>query len=134
MQARTSYIPEEILWGRRFVSVMTEEDGRYCVNYSKFGNTVPIKMSSLSAKELDQIRGVQEGGSDAQLQGWGLVRAGRGGFRRGGRTCGSSGAEPWYAQSDKPEKEVEKKGQKKKVQLEVIGRRLEEDGLEDMSE
>ncbi|CAG5958476.1 unnamed protein product [Menidia menidia] len=134
MQARTSYTPEEILWGRRFVSIITEEDGRYCVDYSKFGNTVPVRMSSLSAKELDQTRGVQEGGSEAQLQGWGLVRAGRGGFRRGGRGCDGATPQPWYAQAEKPEKEVEQKGQKKKVQLEVIGRKMEEDGEEDMSD
>nr|XP_020471472.1 ATP-sensitive inward rectifier potassium channel 11-like isoform X2 [Monopterus albus] len=134
MQARTSYTPEEILWGRRFVSIITEEDGRYCVDYSKFGNTVPVRMSSLSAKELDQTRGVQEGGSDAHLQGWGLVRAGRGGFRRGGRACGSSAPQPWYAQSEKPEQQVEQKGQKKVVQLEVIGRQIDEDGLGDMSD
>nr|XP_046249091.1 potassium inwardly rectifying channel subfamily J member 11, like isoform X2 [Scatophagus argus] len=134
MQARTSYTPDEILWGRRFVSIMTEEDGRYCVDYSKFGNTVPVRMPSLSAKELDQTRGVQEGGSDAHLQGWGLVRAGRGGFRRGGRTCDSSASQPWYAQSEKCEKEVEERGQKKTVQLEVIGRQTEEDGLGEMSE
>ncbi|KAK5866731.1 hypothetical protein PBY51_011284 [Eleginops maclovinus] len=127
MQARTSYTPEEILWGRRFVSVMTEEDGRYCVNYSKFGNTVPVRMSSLSAKELDQTRGVQDG-EPANLQGWGLVRAGRGGFRRGGRACdGGSAPRPWYDQSEQPEKEVEQKGKKKKVQLEVIGRQEEEE-------
>ncbi|XP_041795036.1 potassium inwardly rectifying channel subfamily J member 11, like [Chelmon rostratus] len=134
MQARTSYTPEEILWGRRFVSIMTEEDGRYCVDYSKFGNTVPVRMSSLSAKELDQTRGVQQGGSDAHLQGWGLVRAGRGGFRRGGRTCDSSSPQPWYTQSDKLEKDTEQKGQKKKVQLEVIGRQIEEDGQGEMSD
>lgn len=56
MQARTSYTPEEILWGRRFVSIISEEDGRYCVDYSKFGNTVPVRMPLLSAKELDQTR------------------------------------------------------------------------------
>lgn len=135
MQARTSYTPEEILWGRRFVSIITEEDGRYCVDYSKFGNTVPVRMPSLSAKELDQTRGVQEGGSDGQLQGWGLVRAGRGGFRRGGRTCDSSAPhQPWYAQSEKPENEAEQKGQKKKVQLEVIGRQVEDDALGETSE
>lgn len=135
MQARTSYTPEEILWGRRFVSIITEEDGRYCVDYSKFGNTAPVRMPSLSAKELDQTRGVQEGGSDGQLQGWGLVRAGRGGFRRGGRTCDSSVPhhQPWYAPV---EKEAEQqKGQKKKVQLEVIGRQVEGDEeLEEASE
>ncbi|XP_059190746.1 potassium inwardly rectifying channel subfamily J member 11, like [Centropristis striata] len=136
MQARTSYTPEEILWGRRFVSIMTEEDGRYCVDYSKFGNTVPVRMSSLSAKELDQTRGDQAGGSEpVNLQGWGLVRAGRGGFRRGGRACDSSSApQPWYAQAEKPEKEVEQRGEKKKVQLEVIGRQIEDDALGDMSD
>ncbi|XP_054633710.1 potassium inwardly rectifying channel subfamily J member 11, like [Dunckerocampus dactyliophorus] len=123
MQARTSYIPEEILWGRRFVSIVSEEDGRYCVDYSKFGNTVPIRMSSLSAKELDQTRGIQEGTPDVQLQGWGLVRAGRGGFRRGGRACDGAASQPWYTPS---EKEVEQVGQKKTVQLEVIGRQTEE--------
>lgn len=131
MQARTSYTPEEILWGRRFVSIMTEEDGRYSVDYSKFGNTVPVRMSSLSAKELDQTRGVQEGASEVQPQGWGLVRAGRGGFRRGGRACDSSTSQPWYAHS---EKEAELNGQKKKVQLEVIGRQIDEDGLDQMSD
>ncbi|XP_071756228.1 potassium inwardly rectifying channel subfamily J member 11, like [Centroberyx gerrardi] len=131
MQARTSYTPEEILWGRRFVSIMTEEDGRYSVDYSKFGNTVPVRMSSLSSKELDQTRGVQDGAADPQPQGWGLVRAGRGGFRRGGRASDSSAPQPWYAQS---EKEVEKNnGQKKKVQLEVIGQ-IEQEGLGEMSD
>ncbi|KAM4552922.1 potassium inwardly rectifying channel subfamily J member 11, like isoform 1-T4 [Fundulus diaphanus] len=134
MQARTSYTPEEILWGRRFVSIITEEDSRYCVDYSKFGNTVPVRMSSLSAKELDLSRGVREGPSDSQLQGWGLVRAGRGGFRRGGRTCEGSAPQPWYNQSETQEKDTEHKGQKKKVQLEVIGRQMEEEGLGDVSD
>lgn len=132
MQARTSYTPEEILWGRRFVSIITEEDGRYCVDYSKFGNTVPVRMSSLSAKELDQTKGVQQGSSESQLQGWGLVRAGRGGFRRGGRTCDSSAPHPWYAKSDEAEKVSEQNGQKKTVQLEVIGHQT--DGLGDDSQ
>lgn len=144
MQARTSYTPDEILWGRRFVSIITEEDGRYCVDYSKFGNTVPVRMPSLSAKELDQMRGVQDSGADVNLQGWGLVRAGRGGFRRG-----RGGCDPWYAQNtmqptqpmqptqsilkEKHEK-GEQKGHKKAVTLEVIGRHIEEDSLGDMSD
>ncbi|XP_068452604.1 potassium inwardly rectifying channel subfamily J member 11, like isoform X2 [Clinocottus analis] len=135
MQARTSYTPEEILWGRRFVSIMTEEDGRYCVDYSKFGNTVPVKMSSLSAKELDQTRGIQEGGSSDPVnpQGWGLVRAGRGGFRRGGGRAGDA-PQPWYAQSEQPQKEAEQRGRKKKVQLEVIGRQIDENVLGETSD
>ncbi|KAJ8333854.1 hypothetical protein SKAU_G00411730 [Synaphobranchus kaupii] len=120
MQARTSYTPEEILWGHRFVSIMAEEDGCYTVDYSKFGNTVPVRMSSLSAKELDQTRGDQEETATVGvLQGWGLVRAGRGGYRRGGRACNSSTSQPWYTHTDKGKM---KEGKKKTVQLEEIGR------------
>ncbi|XP_072291798.1 potassium inwardly rectifying channel subfamily J member 11, like [Eucyclogobius newberryi] len=156
MQARTSYTPDEILWGRRFVSIITEEDGRYCVDYSKFGNTVPIRMPSLSAKDLDLTRGVQDSGNDAHLQGWGLVRAGRGGFRRG--RGGGEGAQPWYASVHPPAQTQseatqgilkgrhhqqgepsaanggERRGQKKTVTLEVIGRQMEEDSLGDISD
>ncbi|KAI4903120.1 hypothetical protein NFI96_015686 [Prochilodus magdalenae] len=138
MQARTSYTPDEILWGRRFVSIMTEEDGRYSVDYSKFGNTVPVRMPALSAKELDQTRGVQDNGPhEGKPQGWGLVRAGRGGYRRGGgRACEDSAARPWYVPTEKEddEKGKEKKGQKKTVKLEVIGRELEEETMEDLSD
>ncbi|XP_016322334.1 ATP-sensitive inward rectifier potassium channel 11-like [Sinocyclocheilus anshuiensis] len=133
MQARTSYTPEEILWGRRFVSIMTEEDGRYSIDYSKFGNTVPVRMSALSAKELDHTRGVQDSGPhEGKPQGWGLVRAGRGGYRRGGgRAYDDTAAKPWYVPA---EKEEEKKGQKKTVKLEEIGREIEEETMEDMSD
>lgn len=146
MQARTSYTPEEILWGRRFVSIMTEEEGRYCVDYSKFGNTVPVRMPALSAKELDHTRGAQEGAggtssTEGQPQGWGLVRAGRGGYRRGGRTCADApGAStttitrPWYAQPPAVEKEEKGRGQKKTVKLEEIGREIQEESMEEMSD
>ncbi|XP_075705464.1 ATP-sensitive inward rectifier potassium channel 8-like [Rhinoderma darwinii] len=53
-QARTSYITEEILWGHRFVSVVSEEEGVYCVDYSKFGNTVKVATPRCSARELDE--------------------------------------------------------------------------------
>ncbi|XP_048401644.1 ATP-sensitive inward rectifier potassium channel 11-like [Stegostoma tigrinum] len=43
-QARTSYLSDEILWGHRFVAVVSQEDGRYSVDYSKFGNTVRVPM------------------------------------------------------------------------------------------
>ncbi|XP_072129085.1 ATP-sensitive inward rectifier potassium channel 11-like [Mobula birostris] len=48
-QVRTSYLPEEILWGHRFVPIVTEEEGRYAVDYSKFGNTVKTNMPLYSA-------------------------------------------------------------------------------------
>lgn len=41
-QARTSYVSEEIQWGHRFVPIVTEEEGVYSVDYSKFGNTAKV--------------------------------------------------------------------------------------------
>uniref|UniRef100_A0A3B5LWL7 Potassium inwardly rectifying channel subfamily J member 8 n=1 Tax=Xiphophorus couchianus TaxID=32473 RepID=A0A3B5LWL7_9TELE len=51
-QARTSYVSEEIQWGHRFVPIVTEEEGVYSVDYSKFGNTV--KVSALE-QELEDL-------------------------------------------------------------------------------
>ncbi|NXG05969.1 KCNJ8 protein, partial [Sakesphorus luctuosus] len=53
-QARTSYVAEEILWGHRFVPIVTEEEGVYAVDYSKFGNTVKVAAPRCSARELDE--------------------------------------------------------------------------------
>ncbi|KAF7229406.1 ATP-sensitive inward rectifier potassium channel 8 [Nothobranchius furzeri] len=53
-QARTSYVSEEIRWGHRFVPIVTEEEGVYSVDYSKFGNTVKVATPSCSARELDE--------------------------------------------------------------------------------
>ncbi|KAJ1164902.1 hypothetical protein NDU88_005334 [Pleurodeles waltl] len=53
-QARTSYMAEEIRWGHRFVPIVTEEEGVYSVDYSKFGNTVKVAAPRCSARELDE--------------------------------------------------------------------------------
>ncbi|KAI5620693.1 ATP-sensitive inward rectifier potassium channel 8 [Silurus asotus] len=53
-QARTSYVSEEIQWGHRFVPIVTEEEGVYSVDYSKFGNTVKVGTPGCSARELDE--------------------------------------------------------------------------------
>ncbi|XP_068442400.1 ATP-sensitive inward rectifier potassium channel 8 [Clinocottus analis] len=53
-QARTSYVSEEIQWGHRFVPIVTEEEGVYSVDYSKFGNTVKVTTPRCSARELDE--------------------------------------------------------------------------------
>ncbi|XP_075047182.1 ATP-sensitive inward rectifier potassium channel 11-like [Mixophyes fleayi] len=55
-QARTSYLSEEILWGHRFVPIVTEEEGRYSVDYSKFGKTVKVHGPLCSAKDLMEGR------------------------------------------------------------------------------
>lgn len=59
-QARTSYVAEEILWGQRFVPTVSEEDGTYAVDYSKFGNTVKIPTPCCSAKKLDEVGGIAQ--------------------------------------------------------------------------
>lgn len=57
-QARTSYVSEEILWGQRFVPTVSEEDGMYAVDYSKFGNTARVPTPCCSAKKLDEVGGI----------------------------------------------------------------------------
>ncbi|XP_068595842.1 ATP-sensitive inward rectifier potassium channel 11-like [Brachionichthys hirsutus] len=57
-QARTSYVSEEILWGQRFVPAVSEEDGRYAVDYSKFGHAVKVPTPCCSARALDQAGGI----------------------------------------------------------------------------
>lgn len=57
-QARTSYVSEEILWGQRFVPTVSEDDGMYAVDYSKFGNTVKVPTPCCSAKKLDEAGGI----------------------------------------------------------------------------
>jgi len=56
-QARTSYLPGEILWGHRFERLVTfqKESGEYQVDYSRFHSTVPIDVPLCSAKELDNF-------------------------------------------------------------------------------
>ncbi|XP_051546165.1 ATP-sensitive inward rectifier potassium channel 11-like [Myxocyprinus asiaticus] len=58
-QARTSYLSEEILWGQRFVPTVSEEDGMYAVDYSKFGNTIKVSTPSCSARILDEEGGLE---------------------------------------------------------------------------
>ncbi|XP_078094499.1 ATP-sensitive inward rectifier potassium channel 11-like [Mustelus asterias] len=68
-QARTSYLPEEIFWGHRFVPIVTEEEGRYSVDYSKFGNTVRSKTPLCSTRELEaQERGRNQTDNGPHLQ------------------------------------------------------------------
>lgn len=59
-QARTSYVSDEILWGQRFVPTVSEEDGMYAVDYSKFGNTVKVPTPCCSARRLDEAGGIAQ--------------------------------------------------------------------------
>ncbi|KAJ9595459.1 hypothetical protein L9F63_013370 [Diploptera punctata] len=53
VQARTSYLPNEILWGHRFEPVVSYNNiyERYDVDYSRFHSTLPVDMPLTSAQE-----------------------------------------------------------------------------------
>ena len=57
-QARTSYIPEEIIWGHRFEKLVTfqKENSQYLIDYSRFHSTVSIDIPRCSAKDLEEMR------------------------------------------------------------------------------
>ncbi|KAK0396290.1 hypothetical protein QR680_001658 [Steinernema hermaphroditum] len=57
-QARTSYLPNEILWGKRFEKLVTyqRENGEYRIDFEKFHNVYDVETPSCSAKELDELR------------------------------------------------------------------------------
>lgn len=57
-QARTSYLPSEILWGHRFVNVVSfrKDTGEYEVDYTLFNNTYDVDTPLCSAKELDDLK------------------------------------------------------------------------------
>ncbi|NXE79007.1 KCNJ3 protein, partial [Cochlearius cochlearius] len=50
-QARTSYTEDEVLWGHRFLPVMSLEDGFFRVDYSQFHATFEVPTPPYSVKE-----------------------------------------------------------------------------------
>lgn len=56
IQARSSYLPAEILWGRRFENMVSyrRDTGEHRVDYSKFNNTYEVDTPSCSAKDLNE--------------------------------------------------------------------------------
>ncbi|VDD88395.1 unnamed protein product [Enterobius vermicularis] len=57
-QARTSYLPSEILWGKRFEKLVTyqRDNGEYRIDFGKFHNVYDVDTPTCSAKELDEMR------------------------------------------------------------------------------
>ncbi|XP_012271702.1 G protein-activated inward rectifier potassium channel 4 isoform X2 [Orussus abietinus] len=57
-QARSSYLPSEILWGHRFENIITfrKETGEYEVNYTLFNNTYEVDTPLCSAAKLAEFR------------------------------------------------------------------------------
>ncbi|XP_053608110.1 G protein-activated inward rectifier potassium channel 3-like isoform X1 [Plodia interpunctella] len=60
-QARSSYTTSEIMWGHRFMPLVTYNRERqgYEVDYSKFEETTQVDTPLCSAKELDEFYGSQ---------------------------------------------------------------------------
>lgn len=56
-QARTSYVPSEILWGHRFRRLVAfqKDDGAYTVDFSLFNVTYPVPTPTCSARELELV-------------------------------------------------------------------------------
>uniref|UniRef100_A0ACB8EUC2 Uncharacterized protein n=1 Tax=Sphaerodactylus townsendi TaxID=933632 RepID=A0ACB8EUC2_9SAUR len=53
-QARTSYTEDEVLWGHRFIPVMSLEDGFFRVDYSQFHATFEVPTPPYSVKEQEK--------------------------------------------------------------------------------
>lgn len=57
-QARSSYLPSEILWGHRFVELVAfkKETGEYEVDYTLFNSTFEVDTPLCSSKNLDDLK------------------------------------------------------------------------------
>ena len=53
-QARTSYTEDEVLWGHRFLPVMSLEEGFFRVDYSQFHNHFEVPTPPHSVKEHEE--------------------------------------------------------------------------------
>ncbi|XP_051984933.1 G protein-activated inward rectifier potassium channel 3-like [Xyrauchen texanus] len=51
-QARSSYLAEELLWGHRFIPMMSLAEGFFDVDYGAFHHTFEVDTPSCSAREL----------------------------------------------------------------------------------
>uniref|UniRef100_A0A8C4QCB9 G protein-activated inward rectifier potassium channel 1 n=1 Tax=Eptatretus burgeri TaxID=7764 RepID=A0A8C4QCB9_EPTBU len=54
-QARTSYTESEVLWGHRFLPVISLEDGHYQIDYSQFHATLAVPTPEHSTWESDAL-------------------------------------------------------------------------------
>ncbi|XP_023717716.1 G protein-activated inward rectifier potassium channel 3 [Cryptotermes secundus] len=61
-QARSSYLPSEVLWGHRFEPLVSfkKDTGEYEVDYSLFNNTYEVDTPLCSAKALDDLKIAQQ--------------------------------------------------------------------------
>ncbi|XP_053212064.1 G protein-activated inward rectifier potassium channel 3-like [Panonychus citri] len=69
IETRTSYLPSEIFWGRRFCQVIDYrmDSGQYRVDYSKFDSTYEVNTPNYSALQLSRLRSSLSSFSGGQL-------------------------------------------------------------------
>ena len=62
IQARSSYLPSEVLWGHRFQPMVlyNKERQGYEVDYSRFNNTDLVDTPLCSARQLEQFYQLQQ--------------------------------------------------------------------------
>nr|UZS41054.1 inward rectifier potassium channel 1A [Nilaparvata lugens] len=70
-QARSSYLPNEILWGHRFEPLVSfkKETGEHEVDYNLFNNTYEVDTPLCSTQSLDRVIGLHQHNSDLQKYG-----------------------------------------------------------------
>lgn len=71
VQARTSYLPSEILWGHRFEQLVRycNDTGEYLVDYSKFNNTFPVDIAKHSGRAFaEEARLKERRETNAEIQ------------------------------------------------------------------
>jgi len=66
LQARTSYLPSEILWSHRFERLVRyrKEDGVYQVDYARFHQTVPVSEGTMSRDSAQQQAAARDNDND----------------------------------------------------------------------
>jgi len=68
IQARSSYLPNEVLWGYRFVNLLNfkHSESEYKIDYSSFHSVYKVEMSQLSQELKDQCSDKDENESEME--------------------------------------------------------------------
>ena len=61
-QARSSYLPSEILWGHRFEPLVSfrKDTGQYAVDYSLFNHTYEVDTPLCSSRDLNEFKKLKQ--------------------------------------------------------------------------
>ena len=70
IQTRSSYMPNEILWGYRFVNLLNyrRSTNQYKIDYSAFNKVYKVETPKCSAKQIEEDQQGSDGGDSSDLQ------------------------------------------------------------------